>query len=212
AAQLVGNDIDPDLADGDTLSVNSVEPRTGGVVVRHADGSVTFTPDAAYTGPASFGYRVEDATGTTSANVATVSLTVNPAYNVASVDAATGVVTGSIDVIEPSHPATYTLTTSVEAERGAVAIEPSTGAWTYTPTLQALTQAAFAPDLYNKVTFTVDADDGSSVIPVVVDAPVGVSNDALVDIYEQKNGPIAAGFFATVLNLGLAEILGIPGV
>lgn len=209
---LVGNDPDPDLADGDTLAVNSVEPRSGGLVVRNADGSVTFTPDADYTGPASFVYGVKDAAGTASANTAEVSLTVKAGYNVTSVDAATGVVTGSIDVVEPSDQATYTLTTPVEAELGVVAVDASTGAWTYEPTLQALTQAAFAADLYNKVTFTVDADDGSTIIPVVVDAPVGVSNDALVDIYEQKNGPTAAGFFAIVLNLGLAGILGIPEV
>ena len=77
-AQLVGNDIDPDLAYGDVVSVNSVGSRTGGVVVRNADGSVTFTPDADYTGPASFVYRVKDSAGATSANLATVSVTVKP--------------------------------------------------------------------------------------------------------------------------------------
>ncbi|GJF18440.1 hypothetical protein NGTWS0302_16620 [Mycolicibacterium cyprinidarum] len=212
AEQLVGNDIDPDLADGDTLAVNSVESRAGGVAVRNADGSVTFTPDTGYTGPASFVYRVNDATGTTSANMATVSLTVTAGYNVTSIDAATGIVTGKIDVIQPSDQTTYTLTAPVEAELGVVAVDTSTGTWTYSPTLLALTQAAFAADLYNKVTFTVDAYDGKSIIPVVVDAPVGVSNDVLIDIYERENGPTAASFFAIVLNLGLAGILGNPNV
>ena len=57
AAQLVGNDTDPD---GDALSVNSVSGAINGTVVKNANGTVTFTPTAGYSGPASFAYKVTD--------------------------------------------------------------------------------------------------------------------------------------------------------
>ncbi len=69
ANELVGNDTDPDLPNGDTLSVYQVGVATNGTVQLNPDGTVTFTPTANYyAGPASFIYRVKDATGATSAN------------------------------------------------------------------------------------------------------------------------------------------------
>ena len=53
AAQLVGNDTDPDIANGDTLTVKSVSGAVHGTVVKNTDGTVTFTPTANYSGPAS---------------------------------------------------------------------------------------------------------------------------------------------------------------
>ncbi len=78
AAELVGNDTDLDKAYGDVLSVHSVSGATNGTVVLNANGTVTFTPTANYSGPASFSYRVKDAAGLASANSATVSVTVTP--------------------------------------------------------------------------------------------------------------------------------------
>jgi hypothetical protein len=77
AAQLVGNDTDPNS--GDTLSVSSVSAATNGTAVLNANGTVTFTPTAGYSGAASFGYKVKDQAGAVSANTATVSLTVTAA-------------------------------------------------------------------------------------------------------------------------------------
>ena len=93
-----------------------------------------------------------------------------------------------------------------------MAVEASTGGWTYTPTLQALTRAAFAADLYSKVTSTVDAYDGETIIPVVVDC-TGWGFQRWANRHLRKEPwPHSRGLFAIVLNLGLAEILGIPGV
>ena len=80
--QLLGNDIDPDKPYGDVLSVNSVYASSGSVVNNVAAKTVTFTPVAGYTGPASFIYRVKDASGAVSANTATVNVTV-AAVNIA---------------------------------------------------------------------------------------------------------------------------------
>ena len=76
AAQLVGNDTDPDTPYADTLSVGSVGGASGGTAKLNTDGTVTFTPTTDYTGAASFTYRVNDTAGATSATDATVTLTV----------------------------------------------------------------------------------------------------------------------------------------
>ena len=62
-------DNDSDL-DGDTLSVQSINAVTGGTVVDNGDGTVTFTPDAGFTGTGTFSYTVTDGTDTATANVA----------------------------------------------------------------------------------------------------------------------------------------------
>jgi Ca2+-binding RTX toxin-like protein len=58
--ELLANDSDPD---GDALSIISVGSATHGMVTRSADGDITFTPTAGYSGPASFVYTVSDGHG-----------------------------------------------------------------------------------------------------------------------------------------------------
>ena len=76
AAQLVGNDTDPDKPYGDTLAVASAGFATGGAARLNPDGTVTFTPTTNYAGPASFTYRVKDTAGATSATSTKVTPTV----------------------------------------------------------------------------------------------------------------------------------------
>ncbi|WP_213287208.1 DUF4082 domain-containing protein [Bradyrhizobium sp. sGM-13] len=76
AASLTANDSDPD---GDALSVTSVSAATNGTVVLNTqpnpqNNTITFTPNAGYSGPASFSYTVSDGRGGTA--MASVSLTV----------------------------------------------------------------------------------------------------------------------------------------
>ncbi|MCB1491773.1 MAG: tandem-95 repeat protein, partial [Rhodobiaceae bacterium] len=75
AADLLVNDTD---VDGDTLSVTSVQGAVNGTVSL-AGGMVTFTPDAGYSGPASFTYTIDD--GNTGVDTAAVFLTVGTAAN-----------------------------------------------------------------------------------------------------------------------------------
>ncbi|HWK36979.1 cadherin-like domain-containing protein, partial [Sphingomonas sp.] len=75
AAQLLGNDLDPD-GDPAALTITAVSGASHGTVVLNGDGSVTFTPDTGYTGAASFTYTVEDAQGLSSVVDADVALTV----------------------------------------------------------------------------------------------------------------------------------------
>ena len=60
AAQLVGNDTDVEAG---VLAVDSVGDAINGAVVLNGDGTVTFTPTANASGPASFTYTVKDAAG-----------------------------------------------------------------------------------------------------------------------------------------------------
>ena len=79
ASQLLANDSD---LDGDTLSITSVSAASHGTVTlttqsNPQNSTITFTPDAGYTGAASFSYSISDGRGGTS--TAQVSLTIQPA-------------------------------------------------------------------------------------------------------------------------------------
>jgi Ca2+-binding RTX toxin-like protein len=77
AALLLANDRE---FDGDTLSIHSVaaNANTHGSIVLLANGDIQFTPDAGYTGMASFDYTVKDPGGLQS-NTATITFAVEPA-------------------------------------------------------------------------------------------------------------------------------------
>ena len=72
ASSLLGNDTD---ADGDTLSISSVQGAVHGSVAL-VGGNVVFTPSANYSGPASFTYTISDGKGGSA--TATVNLVVTP--------------------------------------------------------------------------------------------------------------------------------------
>ncbi len=67
---VVANDTDPG---GDTLSVTSVTTPGNGTVTLGSDGTVTYTPDALFSGSDSFDYTVSDGTDT---DTGTVTITV----------------------------------------------------------------------------------------------------------------------------------------
>ena len=74
---VLANDTDADL---DTLSVTSVGAASNGTVVINVDDTVTYTPNTGFTGVDSFAYTADDGNGGT--DTATVTVTVNPVYNV----------------------------------------------------------------------------------------------------------------------------------
>ncbi|HTU10368.1 MAG TPA: tandem-95 repeat protein, partial [Allosphingosinicella sp.] len=88
AAELVGNDTD---APGATLTVASVTAISGGTVVLNPDGTITFTPDPNFSGPALFDYVVSDGKGGTDTGRATV--------NVAAVDDAPAIANLDGDIV-----------------------------------------------------------------------------------------------------------------
>ncbi|MGF1767303.1 tandem-95 repeat protein [Enterovibrio makurazakiensis] len=70
-SDLLLNDTD---LEGDTLTVVSVQAPENGTVTLNGDGTITFTPTADYSGPASFTYTISDGQGGT--DTATVNLSV----------------------------------------------------------------------------------------------------------------------------------------
>ncbi len=176
AEDLVGNDSDPDV--GDQLSVASVASAANGTVVLNGDGTVTFTPTAGYTGPASFTYRSKDASGTMSANAALVSLTVVPSSNGAPVagetvldpaDVRTGAVTGRVTATDPDGGAVV-FSGPTATPNGRVVVNDD-GTFTYSPMVTARLRAANTTAVDS---FVVTAEDGagqktSIVVTVAID-------------------------------------------
>ena len=72
---VLGNDTD---VDGDTLSVTDVTDPANGSAVINADGTITYTPDAGFSGEDSFSYTVSDGNGGTDTATVTVSVAENP--------------------------------------------------------------------------------------------------------------------------------------
>ncbi|MFW2544497.1 Ig-like domain-containing protein [Primorskyibacter sp. 2E107] len=69
---VLGNDTDPE---GDTLSTTSATDPANGSVAVNPDGTITYTPDAGFTGTDTFDYTIDDGNGGTDA--ATVTVTVS---------------------------------------------------------------------------------------------------------------------------------------
>lgn len=78
---VLDNDSDPD---GDSLQVTSVGNPQNGTVQLNSDGSITYTPNADFSGNDSFTYTIDDGNGGT--NSATVSVTVTPVNDPPSLD------------------------------------------------------------------------------------------------------------------------------
>lgn len=92
---VLANDTD---ADGDALTVASIatQPSDGAVVI-NANNTITYTPNAGYTGNDSFTYIAND--GTDNSNAATVSITVNEVGNAITTSFQQGIegYTGAVD-------------------------------------------------------------------------------------------------------------------
>jgi hypothetical protein len=75
AASLIANDTDVDIAtNGDTLSISAVGNASGGQVALDGNGDVVFTPNADYSGMATFDYTVSDGNGGTDTATVTVNV------------------------------------------------------------------------------------------------------------------------------------------
>ncbi len=139
AKDLVRNDTDPERT---TMAVHSVSGATNGTVVLNANGTVTFTPTANYSGPASFSYRVKDAAGLVSANSATVSVTVTP------VNDAPTAMPDSVAVAEDTartFTAAELVGNDTDPEGGVLSVHSVSGATNGTVVLNANGTVTFTP-------------------------------------------------------------------
>jgi CshA-type fibril repeat protein len=181
--QLLGNDTD---VDGDTLTIVEVSNPTNGTVVLNADGTIDFTPDTNYSGPATFEYTVSDGNGGTD----TATVTINVADVNEGPDAVNDNLEGQEDTPLVINPAqllgndtdadgdTLTITSVSNPTHGSVVLNAD-GTFTFTP------DANFNGEDNFKYTIT-DGNGGTDTATVTIDfAPV---NDAPVAVNDALEG------------------------
>jgi VCBS repeat-containing protein len=153
---VLGNDTD---VDGDALTAALVAGPSHGTLTLNPDGSLLYTPDANYNGSDSFTYKAND--GAADSNVATATITINPANDapVAADDsyvtdfetpltiAAPGVLGNDTDV--ESDPLTSAIVTG--PVHGSLTLNPD-GSFTYTP----------GAGYFGADSFTYKANDGTA--------------------------------------------------
>lgn len=218
---VLTNDSD---AEGDSFSVTQVVQPTNGSVVIETDGTLTYTPDAGFSGPDTFTYTVADvhgaeSTGSVTVNVAFVNFAPEAdvdSYSVnedavLTVDAANGVLANDLD---PDGDA-LTATLDTDVSNGTLTLN-SDGSFEYTPDA----------DFNGTDSFTYSVDDGNggsdgSTVTITVD-PVAdpvvldpVTGDDFIDATEQlsnivvsgladPNGQVTIDFGGTVSTVGVA--------
>lgn len=186
----------------------STDPAHGSIVI-DTDGSFTYTPDPAYAatgGGDRFVVTVDDRIGnpphtygllgalgllgptTTAVKLSIAPVTPpnrspefgTPAFDY-TVDATTGVVTGTIKVTDPDgDDLNFHLDTTIDPAQGIVAIDEQTGAFTYTPT-GAAREAAYATAGPDTLPFTVTVSDGDLSISIDITAPISERPPASTD-------------------------------
>jgi VCBS repeat-containing protein len=174
AAQLLGNDRDPD---GDRLRIASLITGTGGAVQQNQDGSITFTPNANFNGAASFSYTIGDGQGGVS-DPALVTVNVAAANDppIASSDSYTTNEDTSLVVAAPG-----VLTNDSDVDGDSLTAVLVTGPQRGTLTLNADGSFSYAPNAnYNgSDSFTYTASDGTaSSLPTTVNLSITAVNDA----------------------------------
>ena len=176
--------------DGEQLSVGAVSEPANGIVTKNGDGTLTYTPDAGFTGLDTFTYQACDETGTCSEGTVTVNVKSGPNSLPVAVDddvATPANVPVVVDVLSnDSDPDGDPLTISgvVQPAEGTVFIN-SDGTLRYEP-----------PALFEGVaTFTYEVCDGhggcaSATVTVQVGggAPVDSDDDGLPDAVEATLG------------------------
>ncbi len=194
----LGNDVDPDSRD--TLTVKSYTQPTNGTVVQNANGTFTYTPNANFNGTDNFNYTVTDETSpahihgllgllTGGGHTSTATVTINVAA-VNDAPVATGatvsvnqdsVLTGTLAASDVDGDSlTYSLAGTGVAHGTVVITNPTTGAYTYTPT------AGYnGPDQFTFVAKDASATSNAATVKITVnpaaDAPsanlsVGTAN------------------------------------
>lgn len=176
-ATLLANDTD---VDGDKLTIISVQCATNGTVAL-VNGKVIFTPNAGYSGPATFTYTISDGhggCGNASSDTATVCLTI-PKTNIAPDAVNDGVIVGNEDTAFVINMATL-LANDTDANGDKLTIT-SVQAGLHGTAAIVNGQVVFTPDTnYNgPASFTYTISDGKGgVDTATVNLNINPVNDA----------------------------------
>ena len=158
AVNVIANDTDVD-GSIDPASVVITSPPANGSVVANPDGTVTYTPDAGFSGPATdtFQYQVNDDGGATSASPAQVTITMNtpptPVAGCSSTPQASAVA-GQLNATDLETPSLLTFSLVTDGSKGTVNLSAD-GSYTYTPN-------AVGPRGTDTFTFRVEDIDGGA--------------------------------------------------
>ena len=166
--------IDPDGAPGVGPKYTAVAPASGKVTINATTGAFTYTPSAAARHAASlttgavtsdtFTVSITDVKGAVTTKVVPVTITPANAVPTATVtvnkpNATTGIVTGTVKGVDADKDV-LTYTAPASTTKGTVTINPTTGAFTYTPSATARDAAAGTAAADKADTFTVTITDG----------------------------------------------------
>ncbi|WP_185976292.1 Ig-like domain-containing protein [Mycolicibacterium sp. 018/SC-01/001] len=134
--------LDNDNGSGAALSVDSFTQPANGTLVRNANGTFTYTPDANFFGVDTFTYTATDGTYTSTSATVTVNVAgVDDAPMITGLDVGVGdptsaEVRGTVTATDPDG-GTITYSAPTNTQYGTVTIDPDTGAFIYKPTDQA---------------------------------------------------------------------------
>ncbi len=212
---VLTNDSDPD-GSLNPASVAIVSAAGHGTTsINSTTGVVTYTPASNYTGLDHFTYQVKDNVGALS-NVATVSIFVN-APPVANNDSVVAIKNTALTINELGNDsdsdgtlnaATVAIVTS--ASHGTLSVNPTTGAITYTPTLNYK-----GPDSFTyKVKDNLGAFSNAATVSITVDTPPAATNDSATTY---KNTPVVINVLGNdsdsdgTLNATTVAIVASPG-
>ncbi len=149
----VDTPVEIDVLGNDTVGSNSLDPASvvltvqpshGSVTIDPTTGKITYTPASGYTGTDTFTYAVCDTGNPQNCDTAEVTVTINPAAPVISVDAVDDAETTDIDtpvdvdLLDNDSASNGTLApasvnVTVAPAHGSVTIDPATGKATYAP-------------------------------------------------------------------------------
>ncbi|MCG3159248.1 MAG: hypothetical protein JMDDDDMK_00234 [Acidobacteria bacterium] len=189
----LSNDTD---VDGDTLSVTNVTQPANGTAAINGNGTITYTPNANFSGANSFTYTISDGAGgadTATVNVLVVAVNGNP---VARPDAAVTPENTPVDIsvlandTDPDGDA-LTVISVTQGAYGSVAINPN-GTVKYTPN----------PNTYGTDSFTYTVSDGQG----------GTATGAVTTGWSNAGSLNAARMNHTVTRLSNGQVLASGGL
>ncbi|MEV4642653.1 Ig-like domain-containing protein [Actinoplanes sp. NPDC049548] len=178
---VLGNDGDPN---GDTLSVTSAGPAGNGTVTLENDGTLTYTPDAGFSGDDTFSYTASDGHGGT--DTGTVTVTVDNAVPTAAGDPRT---------IEADNPVSVPvlLNDSDENTTDVLVIDSFDAASVEGGTVVLDDNGTPADASDDRLVYTPPAGFlGVDTFTYVVRDGHGGTDDAVVTITVQNTAPVAA--------------------